>query len=75
MSNCHKIIPISFDLQEVLQEKCYIHARSGAQKEAVTVEKINGHDKSLLLHLKPEKEAKMITQFPSNTAFPNQSQI
>ena len=32
-SNPHEIIPIPFDLQEVLQEKYYIQTRSGAHKE------------------------------------------
>ena len=74
-SNPHEIIPIYFDLQEVLQEKYYIQTRSGAQKEGITIEKIYGHYKSLLSHLKPENTAKIIFQFPSNTAFQNQPQI
>ena len=31
-SHPHEIIPISFDLQEVLKDKDYIHLRSGAKK-------------------------------------------
>ena len=67
--------PISFDLQEVLQEKYYIKTRSGAENEGITIGKIHGHNKSLLPHVKPEKTAKMMFQFSSNTAFLNQSQI
>ena len=37
MSIPHKIIPISFDLQEVLQEKYFIQTRSGTEKEGITV--------------------------------------
>ena len=72
-SKPYKIIPIFFDLQKVFQEKYYIQTRSGAQKEGITIGKIHGHDKSLLLHLKPEKAAKIISQFPSNTSFPKES--
>ena len=68
-SSTHKIITISFDLQEVLQEKYYIQTRSGAQKEGIRVGKISGHSKSLLPYLKCEKVAKIISQFPSNAAF------
>ena len=32
-SSPHEIIPILFDLQEVLQEKYFIHTRSGTQKQ------------------------------------------
>ena len=53
----------------------YIQTRSGVQKGGINVGKIHGQDKSLLPPLKPEKEAKITSQFPSNTAFPNQSQI
>ena len=34
-SNSHEIISVSFYLQEVVQEKYYIHTRSGAQKQVV----------------------------------------
>ena len=74
-SNPHKIIPISFDLKEVLHEKYYIQTRSGAKKEGFTVGKIHEHDKSLLPHLKPEKAAKILSQFSNNTALPNHPQI
>ena len=49
--NPYEINPISFDLQEVLQQKLYIKTRSGAQKTGITVEKINRHDNSLCLCL------------------------
>ena len=58
-SNTHDIIHISLDLQEVLQEICYIHTGSAGQKAGITVGKIHRHDKVLLHHLKPEKSAKM----------------
>ena len=38
-SNHHEIILILFDFQKVLQEKNYIHSRSGAQIVGITVEK------------------------------------
>ena len=44
-SNPHEIIPISFDMQEVLQEKYYIHTRLGTQKAGITVGKVHDHDK------------------------------
>ena len=74
-SNPYEIIPISFNLQDVLQEKLYIQTRSGAQKEGITAGKINGLYKPLLPHLKSEIAAKIIFQFPSNVASPNQLQI
>ena len=74
-SNPHEIIPISFDLQDVLQEKYYIQTSSIAQKEDITAGKIHGHDRFLLPHLQPEKAAKILSQLPSNTASPNQPLI
>ena len=38
-SSLQEIMPISFHLQEVLQEKYYIHTRSGVQKAGITVRK------------------------------------
>ena len=73
-SKPHEIIPISFDLQEVLKEK-YIQSRSGTQKSGITVRKIHGHDKSLLPNLKPEKAAKIVPQLPSIPSTINQPQI
>ena len=59
-SNPQEIIPIYFDLLEILQEKYYIQTRSGAHKESITVGKIYGHDKSLIPYLKPEKAAEIM---------------
>ena len=59
-SNPQEIIPISFGLQEVLQENYYIQTRSGAHKEGITLGKIHGYDKSLIPYLKPEKAAEII---------------
>ena len=52
--NPHEIIPISFGLQEELQEKYHIHTRSGTHKAGNTVEKVYGHDKPLIPHITPE---------------------
>ena len=54
----HEVIPISFDLQEILQEKYYNQTGSGPQEAGITVGKIHGHNKSLLPNLKLEKAAK-----------------
>ena len=62
---------MSFDLQEVLIEKYYIQTRSGAQKVGITIEKMHGHDNSLLPHLKPEKAAKILSHLPSSTTLIN----
>ena len=75
MSNHHKIIPIMFDLQDILQEKYYIQTSSRVWKEGITVAKIHRHDKYLLPHLKPEKAAKITSQPRSNTASPNPPHI
>ena len=56
-SKSHEMIPMSFDLREVLQEMYYIQARSGTEKAGITVGKIYGHDKSLLFKLKSEKSS------------------
>ena len=66
-SNPHEIIPISFDLQEVLQEKYYIHSQSDAQKGGTAVGKVPGQEKPLLLHMKPEKTAKISSELPSSS--------
>ena len=63
-------IPISFDLEE----KCYIQTRFGVQKADISAGKIQGHNKSLLPHLKPEKTAKTLSQLLSNTTSKNQPQ-
>ena len=55
-----------------MKEMYYIQTRSRAEKEGITVGKIHRHDKSLLPHLKLEKAAKVLSQFPSNTALTNQ---
>ena len=44
-------IPISLDLQEVLEEKYYSQTMSGAHKAGITIGKIYGHDRSLLSYL------------------------
>ena len=62
-SNFHEIIPVSLDLQEVIQEKYYTQTGSEAQK----VGKMQGHNKSLLPHVKPQKETKILSQLPSST--------
>ena len=48
-----KNFPISFDLQDTLQEKYYFQTRSGPQKAGITIGEIHGHNKSLLPHVKP----------------------
>ena len=64
-SNPHQNIPISFDLQELLQKKYYFQITSGTDKEEITIGKVNSHDKSLLPHMKQERAAKIIFQIPS----------
>ena len=56
-SNPHEVILISFDLQEVLQQK-YINTRSGAQNAGITVGNGHGNDKALLQYMKLEKRSK-----------------
>ena len=53
-SKPHGIIYISFDLQDLLQETYCIHTRSAAQKAGITVGKVHGHNKPLLLTGKKE---------------------
>ena len=65
-------LPISFDLQVILQEMYYIQSRSGAWKEGITPGQMHEHDKSFLPHQKPAKAAKILSQLPSNTASTNQ---
>ena len=38
-SICHEIIPISFNFQEVIQEKYFIQTEFGTQKAGITVRK------------------------------------
>ena len=60
-SSLHEITPMSFDLQELLQEIYYIHTRSGAKKAKITVVKVHEHEKPLLPHIKPEKQLNIIS--------------
>ena len=48
-SNLQEIILISFDLQEVLQEKYYICTRSRAQKIGIAIGKAHSHNKPYFL--------------------------
>ena len=68
-SNPHAIIPISFDLQEILQEK-YLYTRSAAEKEGITVGKVHGCDKLLLPHIEPEKNSHILSLLPLLKCYP-----
>ena len=61
-SDAHEIIPVTFDLQEILHVK-----HSGAPKVGITEGKVHGHDKTLLPHIKPEETAKVISNIPSSS--------
>ena len=74
-SNPHVVIPVFFDMQDVLQKKYYILTRSETLKAGITVGKIHGYDKSLLSHMKPEKEAKILSQLLCHTISINQPQM
>ena len=65
-SNPHEIIPFSFDMQGVQQEKLYFQNRSGAQQAGITVGKI-GLNKHLLPYVKPEKAFKIIPLLSSSS--------
>ena len=71
--NPYQIIPISFDLQTELEVKYYIHTRFAAQKVGITVGKVHGHNEPLIPHMKPEKEAKILSKLSNGTTM-NQSQ-
>ena len=53
-SNTHDIIPISFDLQEVLHGKYYVHTKASAVKSSLPVGKAQGLDKTSIPHRKPD---------------------
>ena len=67
-SDYQELIPILFDLQEVLQEKYYIHTSSGDQRAEITVEKVLGNDNALLLYVKPEKAEEIMSKVLVGTA-------
>ena len=66
-SNHHEIIPISFNMREVLQERYYnlgdtteevrylVQTRSQARSNGVKVPEVHGIVKSLISHVKPER--------------------
>ena len=70
-SNPHEIIPISFSMRDVLQVKYYnfsnmtgddkylVQTRSQAKSSGVKVPEVHGTEKSLDLHVKPERQKSM----------------
>ena len=67
-SNPHKIIPISFNMRDILQDRYYniksirredkymIQARSQAKASRVNLPEVRGRDKGLDPHIRPERQ-------------------
>ena len=60
-SNPHKIIPISFNMYQVLENKFYddkylIQMRSQAKSSSITLQEVHGMRKNLDPNLKPERQ-------------------
>ena len=67
-SNPHEIIPISFDMRNILQERYYriksrrvedkymVQTRSQAKASGVNLQEIHGVDKGLDPHIRPERQ-------------------
>ena len=60
-TNPHEIIAISYDFQEVLQEKYYILTRFCRQKVGITEREVNGHDETCP-SCESEKAAKVMSK-------------
>ena len=67
-SNPHEIVPILFSMRDILQEKYYnfsntieddkylVQTRSQAKSSGVKVSEVHGTEKSLILHVKSERQ-------------------
>ena len=61
-SNLHEIIPISFNMHKVLQEKYYnidsylVQMRSQARSSGIKLPEVHGMKKNLVPSIKPEKQ-------------------
>ena len=80
-SNPDEIIPISFNMREVLQKNYYnlgntsedkylVQTRSQAKSSGVKVPEVHGIEKCLVPHVKPERLKSVKTSYRQKTGYP-----